>query len=86
MTQMQMHKMFHSRRRNPDGTSFTKKLAAERRVQLAAFVLAALPAEDLMAVMTSARPPSIDELIQLAQQHVAEIPCPHCGNPLPKGD
>jgi hypothetical protein len=55
MTQMQMHRMFHSRRRNPDGQPFTKKLAAQRRIHLAAFVLAALPPEDLLACMQSAR-------------------------------
>jgi hypothetical protein len=88
MTQMQMHKMFHSRRRNPDGTSFTKKLAAERRVQLAAFVMSALPAETLLDCMSAPRPPSIAELVQLAQQHAAENPltCPHCKKTFTPGE
>jgi hypothetical protein len=85
MTQMHVHKLFHSRRGNPDGSSFTKKVAAQRRIHLAAFVLAALPAEDLLACMSAPRPPSIEELIKLAQQHAAEIPCPHCGKLPTKG-
>lgn len=86
MTQMQMHTMFHARRRNPDGSSFTKKVAQQRRTHLAAFVMAAIPAEDLLACMSAPRPPSIDELIELAQQHAAEIRCPHCGKSPTKGD
>jgi hypothetical protein len=82
-----MHQLYHSRRRIPDGSSFTKKkVAQQRRMEMAAFVLSALPAATLLDCMSAPRPPSIYELIQLAQQHAAEIPCPHCGKPLPKGD
>jgi hypothetical protein len=85
---MKPHEMFHARRRNPDGSSFTKKAAQQRRMHLAAFVLAALPPEDLLACMSAPRPPSIDELIQLAQQHAAETPwtCPHCHKPFTHGE
>jgi hypothetical protein len=88
MTQMHMHKLFHSRRRNADGSSFTKKIAQQRRMHLAAFVLAALPPEDLLACMSAPRPPSIDELIELAQQRAAENPwtCPHCQKTFTPGE
>jgi hypothetical protein len=88
MTQMHMHKLFHSRRRNPDGQPFTKRLAQQRRMHLAAFVLAAIPPETLLDCMSSPRPPSIDELIQFAQQRVAETPwtCPHCHKPFTQGE
>jgi hypothetical protein len=83
MTQMHMHKMFHSRRKNRDGTSFTKKLAAQRRLDLAAFVMMVIPGDELMQAMTAPRPPSISELVTLAQQYAAKSPCPHCGGVLP---
>jgi hypothetical protein len=83
---MKPHEMFHARRRTPDGSPFTKKLAAQRRIQLAAFVLAAIPPEDLLACMAAPRPPNIDELIELAREYAAEIPCPHCGKLPTKGD
>lgn len=88
MTQMHMHKMFHSRRRNPDGSSFTKKRAAENRLHLAAFVMAALPPEILLGCMSAPRPPSVAELVQLAQQHAAENPltCPHCKKSFTPGE
>ena len=86
----QPHKLFGARRRAPnDGGAlsrsgcFTKRAAAQRRLDLAAFVLRAIPPDEFMAIMRTPRPPSIAELVTLARQYVAEIPCPHCGAPLP---
>jgi hypothetical protein len=81
-----MHKLFHARRPIPDGTPLTKKVAQQRRTHLAAFVLSVIPPEMLRDCMTAPRPPSIDELIELAQQFAAEIRCPHCGWTPTKGD
>jgi hypothetical protein len=81
------HKLFHARRKAPrDGGRlsrsgfFTKKAAEGRRWDLALFVLKVFPAEELVAYMMAPRPPSIAELIKLAEQRAAELPwtCPHC--------
>jgi hypothetical protein len=83
---MRPHEMFHARRRNPDGSPFTKRLAAQRRIHLATFVLQAIPGDELMACMSAPRPPSIEELIKLAEQRAAKHPCSHCGKSPTKGD
>jgi hypothetical protein len=49
---------------------------------LAAFVLKAIPPDEFLAIMQTPRPPSIAELVSLAHERAAEIPCPHCGKPL----
>jgi hypothetical protein len=83
---MKLHELSHPRRPIPDGSPFTKKVAEQRRIELAAFVLKAIPAEELLKLMQFARPPSIAELISLAHERAAEIPCQHCGKPPTKGD
>jgi hypothetical protein len=86
------HKLFGPRRRAPnDGGAlspsgmFTKKAAEQRRWDMAIFVLKAIPAEEFLSFMQSPRPPSIQELIKIAQQRATENPwtCPHCDGPLP---
>jgi hypothetical protein len=96
MTEMHMHKMFHSRRKPPnDGGAlsrsgcFTKKAAEQRRLELLAFfVLKMIPPDQFMACMTAPRPPSIPELINLARERAAATPwtCPHCKKPFTPGE
>ena len=81
----QLNQLFHARRRTADGSPFTKKVAEARRWDLAAFVLKAIPPDEFMAVMQTPRPPSISELVSLAHERAAEIPCPHCGKLPTKG-
>jgi len=82
---MKLNQFSHPRRRIPDGSPFTKKLAEKHRLELAALVFQVIPGAELLALMQLARPPSVAELITLAQQHAAEIRCQHCGKPLTKG-
>jgi hypothetical protein len=48
------------------------------------YVLGVIPADELMAFMELPMPPSVEELIKIAQERAAEIPwnCPHCNGPL----
>jgi hypothetical protein len=84
----QLHQLCHPRRRTADGSPFTKRIAAQRRVDLAAFVMQVIPQDELMAIMQAPRPASISELVSLAHERAAEIPltCPHCHKSFTPGE
>jgi hypothetical protein len=63
--------------RNNSGT-VTSAIAEARRWELRSWVIASIP--ELAELMQSARPPTIPELIALAQRR--QSACPHCGKPL----
>ena len=67
--------------RNNSGT-VTSAIVEARRWELRSWVIASVP--NLAELMESSRPPTIRELIQLAQQRAAEHveKCPHCGGSL----
>jgi hypothetical protein len=56
----------------------TRKEAGIRHTELRAMLLLSLPAAELEGFMTSAKPPSLHDLIAYAQQRVARFRCPHC--------
>jgi hypothetical protein len=66
---------------NNSGT-MTRAVVEAQRWELRSWVIASVP--DLAELMESARPPTIRELIQLAQQRAVEHvgKCPHCGGSL----
>jgi hypothetical protein len=91
----QLDRLSHTRRKaaprdsfggklSPSGC-FTQKVAARRRLEMQALVLQMIPGEELMRLLLSERPPSIPELISIAQRRAAEHAgkCQHCGKPLP---
>jgi hypothetical protein len=83
-----MNPLSHPRRRIPDGSAFTKKVAEQRRVELVRFVLAMIPPGEFLEIMQAPRPASIPELISFARERAAETPltCPHCNKPFTPGE
>jgi hypothetical protein len=78
-----MHQLSHPRRK-----ATRTEIAADRRLMLRCWVMSVLPPAEIAAIMLSATPPTITELIAHARQRAAEIPwtCPHCHKPFTQGE
>ena len=63
----------------------TRAEAERRRVELRALLILSLPERELTAYLTSPKPPSVSDLVRLAQRRAAERvgSCALCGQSLP---
>jgi hypothetical protein len=65
------------------------EIAAQRRLMLKCWAMLTLPSDELGAILLSASPPTVAELIARARkraaEHAAAGTCPSCGEALPPG-